>query len=326
MGATTKGRWSYACSKAIDEFLALAYYKEKRLPVVVVRLFNTVGPRQTGRYGMVDPELREAGAAGAAASPSTATASRAAASPTSSDVVGALLQARSTTRGAVGEVFNIGNARGGLDPRARRAGEGAHRLASPRSSMMPYDRPTRRASRTCRAACPTPRRSGPSSDSAPATSLDGILREVIKHMRPRRTTFPDAVSSSRPFLCALALTPVVRALARRNGMVAAPKSDRWHSQPTAMLGGVAIFAASWPLLVMLPARGRAGSSWPPARALFLVGLVDDFLHLKPYQKLVGQLLAASAVVYFGLVLPWTGSFVLNMLITHLLAGRRSPTR
>ena len=57
LGATTKGRWSYACSKAIDEFLALAYYKEKRLPVVIVRLFNTVGPRQTGRYGMVIPNF-----------------------------------------------------------------------------------------------------------------------------------------------------------------------------------------------------------------------------------------------------------------------------
>jgi UDP-glucose 4-epimerase len=57
MGATTKGRWSYACSKAIDEFLALAYFREKKLPTVIVRLFNTVGPRQTGRYGMVVPTL-----------------------------------------------------------------------------------------------------------------------------------------------------------------------------------------------------------------------------------------------------------------------------
>ena len=57
MGATTKGRWSYACSKAIDEFLALAYWREKKLPTIVVRLFNTVGPRQTGQYGMVIPTL-----------------------------------------------------------------------------------------------------------------------------------------------------------------------------------------------------------------------------------------------------------------------------
>lgn len=57
LGPTTKGRWSYACSKAIDEFLALAYCKEKRLPVVITRLFNIVGPRQTGRYGMVVPRF-----------------------------------------------------------------------------------------------------------------------------------------------------------------------------------------------------------------------------------------------------------------------------
>jgi UDP-glucose 4-epimerase len=57
MGATDKSRWAYACSKAIDEFLAMAYWRERGLPVVVVRLFNTVGPRQTGRYGMVVPTL-----------------------------------------------------------------------------------------------------------------------------------------------------------------------------------------------------------------------------------------------------------------------------
>ncbi len=57
MGPTTKNRWSYACSKAVDEFLALAYHQEKNLPVVIARLFNTVGPRQTGRYGMVVPRF-----------------------------------------------------------------------------------------------------------------------------------------------------------------------------------------------------------------------------------------------------------------------------
>src|SRR3954468_17894833 len=55
LGPTGKGRWSYACSKALDEFLAIAYWKERKLPTVVARLFNTVGPRQTGRYGMVVP-------------------------------------------------------------------------------------------------------------------------------------------------------------------------------------------------------------------------------------------------------------------------------
>lgn len=64
MGATSKGRWSYACSKAIDEFLALAYWRERRLPTVVVRLFNTVGPRQTGQYGMVIPTFVKQALAG----------------------------------------------------------------------------------------------------------------------------------------------------------------------------------------------------------------------------------------------------------------------
>jgi UDP-glucose 4-epimerase len=57
LGPTTKGRWSYAASKALDEFLAIAYWKEKKQPVIVVRFFNTVGPRQTGRYGMVLPNF-----------------------------------------------------------------------------------------------------------------------------------------------------------------------------------------------------------------------------------------------------------------------------
>jgi UDP-glucose 4-epimerase len=60
LGPTTKGRWSYAASKALDEFLALSYWKEKHLPVIVVRFFNTVGPRQTGRYGMVLPNFVKA--------------------------------------------------------------------------------------------------------------------------------------------------------------------------------------------------------------------------------------------------------------------------
>jgi UDP-glucose 4-epimerase len=109
MGPTSKGRWSYACSKAIDEFLALAYHKEKRLPVVVVRLFNTVGPRQTGRYGMVIPNLVKQALLG---HPLTVygdgTQSRC--FTYISDVVGALIRL-AEVKGAVGEVFNIGNDR-----------------------------------------------------------------------------------------------------------------------------------------------------------------------------------------------------------------------
>ena len=118
------------------------------------------------------------------------------------------------------------------------------------------------------------------------------------------------------FAVAAAATPAVRALARRFGAVAAPKSDRWHKAPTAMMGGVAIYIATMAtLLTVVP---RTPESWvviAAGTALFALGLIDDFLHLKPYQKLIGQLLGASAVIYFGLVLPWTGSALVNMILT-----------
>ena len=117
-------------------------------------------------------------------------------------------------------------------------------------------------------------------------------------------------------LIAAAATPLVRAFARRIGAVAAPKKDRWHQKPTAMMGGVAIwFATIVVLLVVMPRTTHTFAVVGASSALFLLGLVDDFLHLKPYQKLVGQILGASAVIYFGLVLPWTGSNLLNMVIT-----------
>ncbi|MGE0405142.1 MAG: GDP-mannose 4,6-dehydratase [Candidatus Korobacteraceae bacterium] len=107
MGATVKGRWSYACSKAIDEFLALAYWREKKLPVVVVRLFNTVGPRQTGRYGMVIPNfVRQALAGEPITVYGDGTQTRAFGYV--GDVVGALADLLHHP-GAVGGVFNIGN-------------------------------------------------------------------------------------------------------------------------------------------------------------------------------------------------------------------------
>jgi UDP-glucose 4-epimerase len=109
MGPTSKGRWSYACSKAIDEFLALAYHKEKHLPVVIVRLFNTVGPRQTGRYGMVIPNfVKQALLAHPITVYGDGAQSRCFTYVT--DVVGALLKL-ADHEGAVGQVFNIGNDR-----------------------------------------------------------------------------------------------------------------------------------------------------------------------------------------------------------------------
>ena len=109
MGPTCKRRWSYACAKALDEFLALASWVESRLPVTVVRLFNTVGPRQTGQYGMVIPNFVEQALAG---KPLTVfgdgTQSRCFAHV--KDVVGALLALRDC-KAARGQVINIGNDR-----------------------------------------------------------------------------------------------------------------------------------------------------------------------------------------------------------------------
>jgi UDP-glucose 4-epimerase len=107
LGPTNKGRWSYACSKAIDEFLALAYWKEQRLPVLVVRLFNTVGPRQTGRYGMVLPNfVRQALEGRPLTVYGDGTQSRCFCHV--SDVVGALSQL-SSVESALGGVFNVGS-------------------------------------------------------------------------------------------------------------------------------------------------------------------------------------------------------------------------
>jgi UDP-glucose 4-epimerase len=107
MGATVKHRWAYACSKAIDEFLALAYYKERGLPVIIVRFFNTVGPRQTGQYGMVLPSFVRQALAG---EPITVfgdgTQSRS--FTYVGDVVACLLKLVKEPK-AIGQVFNIGN-------------------------------------------------------------------------------------------------------------------------------------------------------------------------------------------------------------------------
>jgi UDP-glucose 4-epimerase len=107
LGPTTKGRWSYAASKALDEFLALSYWKEKRLPVVIARLFNTVGPRQTGRYGMVLPNFVRQALEG---TPITVygTGQQSRCFCDVRDAVEAILRLAKTDQ-AIGEVVNVGN-------------------------------------------------------------------------------------------------------------------------------------------------------------------------------------------------------------------------
>lgn len=117
-------------------------------------------------------------------------------------------------------------------------------------------------------------------------------------------------------LLGVIVTIAVRRFATDRGFIAKPKADRWHARPTAMLGGVAIFVAtisaaflfvpmSKPALVLL-----AGSS-----VLFLVGLVDDILNIRPYQKLIGQLIGAVILVSFGLKMPITGNELIDIWIT-----------
>ena len=123
------------------------------------------------------------------------------------------------------------------------------------------------------------------------------------------------------FLLALVLTPLVRAFARRRGIVAQPKTDRWHNKPTAMLGGVAIWASvvitylvfTWLGFVPQSTYGRTIIN--ASTFLFLVGLVDDLIHTKPYQKLIGQIMGSAFIIYYGLSLPWTRSVSVNMAIT-----------
>ncbi len=107
LGPTNTGRWSYACSKAIDEYLALAYWKERRLPVVIGRLFNTVGPRQTGRYGMVVPTFVRQALAGEPITVHGDGEQRRCFCHVD-DVVRALADLMETGD-AVGEVFNVGS-------------------------------------------------------------------------------------------------------------------------------------------------------------------------------------------------------------------------
>jgi len=106
-GASTRSRWSYACSKAIDEFLALAYFKQRGTPVIIVRLFNTVGPRQTGHYGMVLPRFTRQALDGAAITV-YGDGSQSRCFGYVGDIVGAIAK---LTRepAAVGEIFNLGN-------------------------------------------------------------------------------------------------------------------------------------------------------------------------------------------------------------------------
>ena len=176
MGATTKGRWSYACSKAIDEFLALAYWREKKLPTIVVRLFNTVGPRQTGQYGMVIPTFVKQALSGR---PITVfgDGKQSRCFGYVGDVVGALMKLMDD-EAAVGEVFNIGsNQEISIMDLARKVKE----LTNSESEivLVPYDEAYEEGFEDMPRRIPDISKVNAQVGFKPEMSLEGILKSVI---------------------------------------------------------------------------------------------------------------------------------------------------
>lgn len=193
LGPTTHGRWSYACSKAIDEFLALAYWREKRLPVIVVRLFNTVGPRQTGRYGMVLPNFVTAALRNEPIQVfGTGKQSRCFADVR--DVVRALAGLVVCDR-AVGQVFNIGNDQeitiGQLAEKVR------DQLASSSPiKYLPYDEAYGVGFEDMMRRVPSLKKIEEFIGYRPSVGLSEIIEGVAKHLRPHSSK-PAGIPQSR---------------------------------------------------------------------------------------------------------------------------------
>jgi UDP-glucose 4-epimerase len=181
MGPTTTRRWAYACAKALDEFLALAHFHSSRLPVVVVRLFNTVGPRQTGRYGMVIPRFVAQGLAG---EPLTVygegTQTRCFAHV--ADVVGVLARLIGEPR-AYGQVFNLGNDE---EVTILQLAEQVRALTGSRSEirLIPYDEAYTSGFEDMIRRVPDLSKIGALLNYRPERNLDDILADVLADRRP----------------------------------------------------------------------------------------------------------------------------------------------
>ncbi|HZM89901.1 MAG TPA: GDP-mannose 4,6-dehydratase [Blastocatellia bacterium] len=182
MGPTSKGRWSYACSKAIDEFLAIAYWKEKKVPTVIARLFNTVGPRQTGRYGMVVPNFVQQALSGQDITIfGDGTQTRCFTHV--SDAVGALIAIAEHPK-AVGEVYNIGsNQELTIVELAKRIKE----LAGSESNLMfvPYDEAYEEGFEDMMRRVPDISKIRGLVGYEPKVDLEGIIKSVIGYYRQR---------------------------------------------------------------------------------------------------------------------------------------------
>jgi UDP-glucose 4-epimerase len=180
LGPTSKHRWAYACSKAMDEFLALAYWKERKLPVVIVRLFNTVGPRQTGQYGMVIPTFVRQALAGR---PITVfgDGEQARSFTYVGDVVGALARLAQEPR-AIGRVFNVGN---GQEVTIRALAERVKQLTGSSSQIVtiPYDEAYESGFEDMPRRVPDISRLHELIGYEPKVQLDEIIEGVIAYFR-----------------------------------------------------------------------------------------------------------------------------------------------
>ena len=180
LGPSSKHRWAYACSKLIDEFLALAYWKERKLPVVIVRLFNTVGPRQTGQYGMVLPTfVRQALSGHPITVFGDGTQSRS--FTYVGDVVGALIKLADEPR-AVGEVFNIGNmGEVTIKDLAQRVKEMTGSTST--IQFVPYDQAYEEGFEDMPRRVPDISKLRKLIGYEPTMALDAIIGTVIEHVR-----------------------------------------------------------------------------------------------------------------------------------------------
>lgn len=182
LGPTTKARWSYACSKAIDEFLALSYCKEKGLPVVIVRIFNTVGPRQVGAYGMVLPRFVERALKGESIVVyGDGAQSRCFAHV--SDVVGGIISL-SRAEDARGRVFNLGSEE---EVTILELAERVKAKANPEVEItkIPYEQAYEAGFEDIRRRVPDITRVRETIGYEPVYDLDRIIDEVIDYFRPR---------------------------------------------------------------------------------------------------------------------------------------------
>jgi len=182
MGPTTKHRWAYACSKAIDEFLALAYWKERKLPVIIVRFFNTVGPRQTGQYGMVIPNFVRQALAGEAITV-FGDGKQARAFTHVTDVVGALVKLMAEPR-AIGEVINIGNTE---EITISALAERVRTLTGSRSAikLIPYDEAYESGFEDMPRRLPDLSKIMQLIGYKTAYDLDAILEDVVEYFRKK---------------------------------------------------------------------------------------------------------------------------------------------